>query len=210
MKITKYIHSCLLVETPERVAIFDPGQFSWESQLINLDMLTRLDDIFITHEHPDHFYLPFLQALIAKFPEVRVTTNASIKQQLSDQGIVTVLTEPHDGVELLTVPHESLAPLDEAPEHIGFHYLDYLTHPGDSQHFSESKAILALPMTAPWGSLVAAAEVAQNVKPRYIIPIHDWHWNQAAREQAYDRMEAFFKERDSIFIKPQDGVAFEV
>ena len=67
MKITKFVHSCLLVETPVRVALFDPGTMS-EKALKAAD-ISRLDDIFITHIHQDHYSL----ALINDTPQrVRV------------------------------------------------------------------------------------------------------------------------------------------
>ena len=35
MKITKYIHACLLVETEDRVALFDPGSMSYSAFPLN-------------------------------------------------------------------------------------------------------------------------------------------------------------------------------
>ena len=52
MKITKFVHSCILVETPERVGLFDPGVFS--ERAFNPETLQKLDDIIITHKHQDH------------------------------------------------------------------------------------------------------------------------------------------------------------
>ena len=54
MKITKFVHSCLLVEMPapiSRTALFDPGVWS----TVDVNKLEYLDDIIITHEHGDHF-----------------------------------------------------------------------------------------------------------------------------------------------------------
>ncbi len=54
MKITKYTHSCLLVETPKKVALIDPGGFSWKSKELNIRKIERVDRILITHSHGDH------------------------------------------------------------------------------------------------------------------------------------------------------------
>ncbi|HVI69567.1 MAG TPA: MBL fold metallo-hydrolase [Magnetospirillaceae bacterium] len=207
MQITKFVHSCLLVETPERVALFDPGQFSWESGLFDPNKLERLDDIFITHEHFDHCWLPFIQALIARFPQVRITGPQAVVTQLAESNI-TATVIASKGVMLIATNHESVAPLGVAPEHIGFHYLDKLTHAGDSHHLTETQEVLALAATAPWGTLMRCAELGAELKPKTIIPIHDWHWNDTARVQAYDRLEAFFKQHDITFIKPIDGEKF--
>ena len=210
MEITKYIHSCLLIRTPDRVGIIDPGGFSWDSGLLDIAKLEQLDDIIITHEHADHLSVPFVQAIVAKFPNARITTTKSAAAQLKAAGIPSARSTPSDGIELFAVNHEPLTPLSQTPENIGVHYLGRITHPGDSQHFTVTNEVLALPVTAPWGTLVRAAQLGSELKPRYIIPIHDWHWNDTARAQAYDRLEAFFKERGIIFIKAQDGVAVRI
>ncbi|HEU5187879.1 MAG TPA: hypothetical protein VFT87_05265, partial [Candidatus Saccharimonadales bacterium] len=73
---------------------------------------------------------------------------------------------------------------------------------------TETRDILALPVTAPWGAMIPAATLGATLKPKTIIPIHDWHWNSAARSAAYDTLEAFFAKQNITFIKPTDGIAF--
>src|SRR4051794_27121798 len=162
MKITKFIHSCLLIETVERTALFDPGGYS--SAAIDLNNLTRLDDILITHEHGDHFDIDFVRRLAAKFPKVRVTSTGPVVSQLADAGIDASSRAPV-GAELFESPHESKAPLmPVAPEQVGVHFLDLLSHPGDSHSFKETKSILALPVQAPWGTSFNAAALALHLK----------------------------------------------
>ena len=67
MKVTKFVHSCLLVEMPapiNRTALFDPGAMSVDA--LEVDSLEYLDDIIITHEHGDHFHLPLIKQLEAE------------------------------------------------------------------------------------------------------------------------------------------------
>lgn len=211
MKITRFVHSCLLVETPERVGIIDPGEYSWPSGMFNIDKLKRLDDVIITHEHYDHFHMPFVQALYEKFPDVRFTATPLVVEELEKVGIKNVGANGSAGIEVTQVTHESMAPLAPPPnQNLVVHYLDRLTHPGDSHHFEKSKEILALPITAPWGTWRRAAELGLELKPKTIIPIHDWHLNDEARLGAHDRFEAFFKEHGITFIKIKDGEAVEL
>jgi L-ascorbate metabolism protein UlaG (beta-lactamase superfamily) len=207
MKITKFVHSCLLVEMPgpvNRTVLFDPGVYSEDA--LNVDLLMYLDDIVITHDHPDHMSLPLLKQLIAKFPEVRITTTSSAVKQLAQEGI-TASSEPPTDMTFFTAPHESMEPLAPPPiaENIGVHYLDKFSHPGDSYSFQESKAVLALPVTGPWGSNIAAVRLALQLKPQHILPIHDWHWRDEARAWSYDRMEQFFGENNISFYKLKTG-----
>ncbi len=211
MKITKYVHSCLLIEKDNKVVLCDPGQFSWESGLVDIDALPQLDLIIITHEHFDHMHMPFVTALRGKFPDVQILTTPSAKQQLESAGVNNVTTESH---ELATIfssqTHASLDPLGDAPENIAVHVFDTVTVGGDRHDLEETKAVLALPATAPWGSMMSAATMLQRLKPQYVIPIHDWHWNEAARSQAYDRLEAFAKDIGITFLRPVDGQPLEV
>lgn len=208
MKITKFGHSCLLVEMPSpvnRTALFDPGVMS--EPLLDVDSLEFLDNIIITHNHADHISLPFIKSLRAKFPTVQITAPADTRQQLAEQGIESV-SEETPGIEFFESPHADVTPLFPVPEQIGVHYLDLLTNPGDSHTFAASKRILALPITAPWGTTVEAVRLALQLQPRYIIPIHDWHYSDAARSQTYDNLQKLFVEHDIQFVKPVDGQAF--
>ncbi|MDB5164495.1 MAG: hypothetical protein JWL89_121 [Candidatus Saccharibacteria bacterium] len=207
MKITKYVHSCLLVETPERVAIFDPGVMSEEA--FDFDALSRLDDIFITHMHGDHMSPSFIKRLIDAFPAVRITTTDEATKLLAAEGIKATTALPA-GVELFESPHEDVRPLFPQPEEIGIHYLDTLTDPGDSHSFHETKAILALPITAPWGSSIKALNLALELKPKHVLPIHDWHWSDAARAQTYDRFESVLGEQGITFHKLVTGQPVEI
>jgi L-ascorbate metabolism protein UlaG (beta-lactamase superfamily) len=208
MKITKLAHSCLLVEMPEpvnRTVLFDPGEMS--AELVRAADLKYLDDIVITHEHFDHCNLPLVQELVGKFPQVRILGPQAVTDQLAQVG-VSAAVEPAEGLIVFESPHEPLAPLGPAPQAIGVHYLDTLTHPGDSHHFSETKAILALPVTAPWGTTMNAAKLATELRPQYVIPIHDWMWKDAWRERMYAWLAGYFEVQGITFVQPVDGHAF--
>lgn len=212
MKITKFVHSCLLVEMPEpvnRTALFDPGIMS--EAALDVDKLEFLDDIIYTHSHSDHLSVPLLKELVAKFPQVRITAPTEVVDILAAEGI-TASNQHSEGIVFFDSPHEVIRPYFDAdpPEQIGVHYLDLLTDPGDSHSFHETKAVLALPIQAPWGSSRDAVALALELKPRYIIPIHDWHWSDEARNQAYDKLETLFGGHGMTFIKPQTGVPFVV
>ncbi len=84
MKITKYVHSCLLVETPKQTILLDPGVYSYDSHLLSIAALRTLDFIVITHEHPDHYDLPFLKEICAKFPNATIVTNEDLAKKLAD------------------------------------------------------------------------------------------------------------------------------
>ena len=43
MKITKFIHSCLIVEIDDKKIIIDPGNYTYEEGVFKLDEFDRLD-----------------------------------------------------------------------------------------------------------------------------------------------------------------------
>lgn len=206
MKITKFTHSCLLVEMPapvNRTALFDPGNFS----TLDVDKLEFLDDIFITHNHPDHMDPELIKQLVAKFPNARITAPDDAQQQLEQAGVKNVSSQTPEGVHLFEAPHEQIRPYFPAnpPEEFGYHYLGMLSDPGDSHSFHETMPILALPVTAPWGDVVDATALALDLKPKYVLPIHDWHWRDEARQSMYNTLEQRFGEVGITFLKLVNG-----
>jgi L-ascorbate metabolism protein UlaG (beta-lactamase superfamily) len=205
MKITKFVHSCLLAETPDRVVLIDPGVYSWESGLFKLNQIERIDRIAITHEHSDHFHIPFIEEVVNKFPDVNIVASGSVTEQLKKAGVLatfrgttTNCLKPFEAI------HEAI-PSGSFPDNIGFHFKDQLTHPGDSFSFNESKEILALPYTAPWGSVTDAVNLAIKLKPKFIIPIHDWYVSKEGKKWLYKIMSDIFVKHGINFVDIKDG-----
>jgi len=210
MKITKFVHSCLLVEMPapvNRTALFDPGIMS--EAALSAHKLEYLDDIVITHKHSDHLSIPLLKQILNTFPEVRITAPAEVVDLLAAEGIAASAKAP-PGIELFESPHEDVEPLFALPEQIGVHYLNTLTHPGDCHSFNQTKPVLALPVTAPWGSTIRALKLAIQLKPRYVLPIHDWHWSDQAREQTYQILTEALAKEGITFVALKTGEPFVV
>lgn len=61
-----------------------------------------------------------------------------------------------------------------------------------------------------WGSTTAAVELAERLKPKVIIPIHDWHWNEQAREWMYQRLEKYFESLGIKFLGLETGQQVEI
>jgi L-ascorbate metabolism protein UlaG (beta-lactamase superfamily) len=207
MKVTKFTHSCLFVEDGERAALFDPGVFSH----IDIMRLPTITDIFITHIHRDHMDMQKIQDIRNIFPDARITAPQEVTQELARAGIIATV-EPPEYATLFTSPHEAVRPYfeEEPPEEIGVHCFSKITHPGDSHSFHETMPVLALPVTAPWGCVVEAVQLALDLKPTYIIPIHDWHWRPEALQGMYGALEQRFTSAGITFFKPVDGQAIEI
>jgi hypothetical protein len=207
MKITKYVHSCLLVESNDKVVIFDPGSMSYPE--FDMSVLNKLDHIFITHIHGDHCHVPFIKDLLSRFPDTGITAPDEVVEMLSEEGI-KASSDAIEGVKFFESPHEDVEPLFPVPEQLGIHYLDVLSVPGDSHSFTETKEILALAVTAPWGATIKGINLAISLKPKYVIPIHDWHWRDEARIGMYDGIAGALDKEGITFLKLETGKPVEI
>ncbi len=208
MIISKHIHSCLLIEENNKVFLIDPGNYTYEEGGLNLDKLTKLDYILITHEHPDHMYLPFIKDIINKFPNVKIISSDSVVSILKKESI-DASSDADVGISFKESPHEEVFGIIP-PKNIVFTLFNKIVHPGDSLQFKKTVEVLALPVQAPWCSLTQSVAYALLLKPRYIIPIHDWHWNEKAREAFYQRLVKYFSDREIEFksLKTGEKVSF--
>lgn len=212
MRLTKFVHACVLAEDQDKTILFDPGQFSWESGLFPFDSLKRLDYVAITHEHFDHFYEPFVKRLAGQFPQALFLSTEDVVARLHAMGINKAQATSTEDVDVAPLDHDSMQPLNPGPmaQNVRFHFRGTLTHPGDSIHLNESKDILFLPLAGPWESTIEAVRLADTLKPKTIVPIHDWMWNDQWRKNMYDRLQPFYAERGMKFVATVDGQPFEV
>lgn len=191
MKISKFVHSCLLVEDQGKTVLIDPGSYSVEEKALNIQTLPPLDYLLITDEHFDHMHIPTVKELAQKFPDMKIISTKSVKEILGKEGI-DVSIENDENIQITQSKHEQVFGMTQMAENVCFTVFNKLTHPGDSFSFTQTSEILALPLQAPWGHLTQAVELATQLKPKIIIPIHDWHWKDEAREGFYSRLKQYF------------------
>ena len=208
MKISKHLHSCLLVEEKGKTFLIDPGIFTYQEKALDINKLEKLDYILITHEHPDHMYMPFVQELLTKFPNTKIITNNAIVEQLAKENIAA--TYEGDAIVSVTkVPHEKLWD-SEPPENVMVTIFNKLASPGDSHHFETKAEILALPVVAPWGSTIEAVNLALKLQPKVIIPVHDWMYKDGVRQMMNQRLAEFFKTKGIDFKSVETGEIIEI
>lgn len=197
----------MLLEDQSKTVLIDPGKYTYDEKVFGVNSLEKLDFLLVTHEHPDHLYVPFVKEIVARFPLVNVITTPSIVQILAKEGIQAG-TEGNEWIEISNAPHEKI--LVPEPVNVLFHVFGKLTHPGDSFQFSSTKGVLALPITAPWGHTLQAAEKAVQLKPRIVIPIHDWFWKDWWRTFMYQMLGKYFSDRGIDFRGMETGEVLEV
>lgn len=209
MTISKHIHSCLLIEDQGKTVLVDPGNYSYDAKALDINQLSNLDAIVITHEHMDHMYIPWIKEILQKFPNTPIYTTESAKNMLEQEGIQNVHKEGNEYISLEPVPHEKIW-MGPAAENVKATLFGKFTTPGDSHSFSSTAEVLALPVQGPWGSTTHAVDLALELKPRVIVPIHDWHWRDEARKGFYARFKDYFAQHSIDFKTVETGEVIEV
>ncbi len=82
MKITKYAHSCLLLEVDGAKILTDLG--SWNPEVPEV---SDLNAILITHEHADHFDIEKLKTMLSNNPQAKLITHAAVGAKPQEAGI---------------------------------------------------------------------------------------------------------------------------
>lgn len=207
MRITKFVHSCLLVEHDGLSVLIDPGVYSWPR--IELDKLPDLDVLLISHVHTDHYCLEAVRGLRERFSGLPIVTNSEV-EALLERGKVELHTQVFSWCETSDMGHPPVPWKDDDCLNTAFHLFDQLTFAGDSLELSETRPILALPITATWGSTAAAVELAVKLRPQIVIPIHDWHWHDAARTKVYSDVESVLTKHNIRFQPLNTGIPKEI
>jgi L-ascorbate metabolism protein UlaG (beta-lactamase superfamily) len=176
MKIKKFGHCCLLIETQNIRILTDPGAYS-----VSQNDVRDIDIVLITHEHPDHLHVGSLREVLKNNQKAQVVTNSGVGRILDKEGIAYLLLEKRDtkefgGVllEAFDCKHEEIYKDFGQVQNTAYFIDQMLFYPGDS-FFNPEKDVntLALPVAGPWCTIHDAIEYALKIKPKKAFPIHD-------------------------------------
>lgn len=194
MRITKYIHSCLLLEEDGHKLLFDPGKFSFVEGLVRPEQFKDVEVIAISHEHPDHVDVDALKEIV-KLSGARVIANSQVAAKLAKEGIpVSGLgAEPVQvagfTIRALPAQHEPIL-TGEVPQNTAYLLNERILNPGDSFNPSlETLAgieLLLLPVMAPWLTELAVFDFVKRMRPKQVLPVHDGYAKEFFLKQRYE------------------------
>ncbi len=212
MKITKYKHSCLLVENEKAKVLFDPGEFSWPYFKEELSSLENIDFIVITHEHGDHYLPEALSKIYEKNSSAKIVCGESVASMLDRDGVKFERASDAELFDITVVEHAHLDQTVPIFEDIRVLFDKSLLHPGDNMDIEESPEVLAIPIFGPWynGTISDAIDLVIKLKPKYVVPIHDWHYKDEVRADFQQRLkDRTIKFGVTALIQP-DGETVEI
>ena len=172
MLVTKYIHSCLLLEEGGEQLLFDPGTFTFKEGLVKPEQFRNIKWMVVTHTHPDHFDVPAIKQII-ELSGATVIGNDEIEEGLRTAGIPVTLLE--DGkqtfgafrLKALPAKHQPILS-DTLPKNTSFVVNDTLLNGGDSFRSSRrGRRSTVGPATARrLGQMTAVAAQSGEAGPR--------------------------------------------
>jgi L-ascorbate metabolism protein UlaG (beta-lactamase superfamily) len=175
MRVTKFGHSCLLVEEGAVRLLLDPGGLSK-----GFEQLDGLSAILFTHQHADHLSLDHARQLLARNPAAVVVADEGSAPQLAAAGIQARTVHHGDQLDLgvplevLGSTHGIIHPELPPVPNVGYLVAGRLFHPGDSFTQPDRPVeVLAVPATAPWLKVEEAVEYMRAVRPEVVVPIHE-------------------------------------
>src|SRR3989338_3114277 len=176
MKITKFSHSCLLIETKGVKILTDLGSYT------EIPTVSDLDVILISHEHGDHFDIEKLKVLLSQNPNMKIITHAAVGAKLAEANILYTEIKHGEKIEIKNVSiescgiHHAIIYGDTSPcRNSGYFIAGRLFMPGDSFNDVPPKPveILALPTGGPWAKISESIDYAKKIQPKIAFNIHD-------------------------------------
>jgi L-ascorbate metabolism protein UlaG (beta-lactamase superfamily) len=208
MKITKYLHSCLLVEKEGGRLLFDPGKFSFVEGLVRPESFQGIQAIVLTHGHPDHLHTGALQKIADTNPQAEILTNAETAKLLSAAGMKATVYEQGEravgtfSLQAIPARHDAILGGDP-PQNTAYLIDEALLNPGDSfspeLHPFAGVPVLIVPVMAPWGNELQMMSFVEAMKPRVVVPVHDGFAKAFFIAQRYEFFADEFGQRGITF-----------
>jgi L-ascorbate metabolism protein UlaG (beta-lactamase superfamily) len=182
MRITKYEHSCVVIEEQGRQLVVDPGKFAKSFKPTN-----TIDCVVVTHAHSDHFDPAILKEIKDLNPDVMICTTAQVAEQIPDLApdIVDANRSCAHGPfhsSFYGGQHE----LYEGFANIGVMVNDVFYYPGDSYAKPDKPIkVLGAPAAAPWLRVTEASQFIKDCGPEKVIPMHNVLLSDEGKEIHY-------------------------
>src|SRR5215217_5860219 len=213
MRLTKFGHSCLLVEEGGARVLLDPGSFSEGFE--ELDGLTA---VCLTHQHGDHLDAERVRRVLDRNPGVRVVSDEGSAQALGEAGAEVEVVHDGDeldlgglGVAVAGRDHAVIHPDIPVVPNVGYLVGGRLFHPGDA--FTEPGQpveVLAVPAGAPWLKLSEPIDYLRAVRPKVAVPVHDQVLSEAGRSIHYRQLEQLGAKGGTTLRSLDDGAPAEL
>ncbi|MCW2819746.1 MAG: fold metallo-hydrolase [Marmoricola sp.] len=208
MRITKFGHACVRLETEGHVLVLDPGAFT------DPEAVDGATAVLLTHEHPDHYELERLRRTDAPVFTVAGVA-AKLRDEAPDVAERVSVVAPGESVDV-GVPvqavgerHAVIHPELPGLENSGF-LLDVegsvVYHPGDALTVPDRAVdLLLLPVSAPWLKIGECIDFARDVAAPRSLAIHDAIYSDTGLGLADSLLGMFLEPREQAYVRLAAG-----
>jgi len=211
MKLTKFEHSCLVLDKNGSTLIIDPGSFT-----MPLTDIMGVVAVVITHEHADHWTPEQLTRILDRNPGARILGPAGVAKAAADFEVEVVKDGDTVEIEPFTLAfygekhaiiHSSIPVIDN----VGVLVDDEFYYGGDSYTVPPVPVnTLAAPIGAPWLKIGEAMDYVLAVKPKRSFPIHDMTLSQAGKSMTHDRIRVVTEQGGGEFFVLEPGQSYDL
>lgn len=177
MRITKFTHSCVRLDSGGRVLVIDPGVWSEPGALLGADA------VLVTHEHVDHVDVLRLAGVgVPVFAPADARIGAL--EHVSGLNITRVSAGDRfeaGGLRVRAVGGRHATIFGDRPDcaNLGYVVEDSVYHPGDSlADPGQPVETLFVPVHGSWLKTGEAISFVHLVDPEVTIAIHDGQLNE--------------------------------
>jgi L-ascorbate metabolism protein UlaG (beta-lactamase superfamily) len=207
MKLTKYGHACVILESNGNKLIIDAGGFTELPTGIN-----GVVAVVYTHMHGDHVSPENLHKIVAASPDATVYINPETLDVIKDVACNKIAVDADTQVRvadfdlsLYFIDHATIwqsAPCKNLAVKVG----DFFYYPGDTFHvIPDHVQVVGVPVSAPWLKLSEAIQFVHDVNCDKIFPTHNGILNDAGHGAHNWGLGNFTKESGKELILLQNG-----
>ena len=181
MRLIKFAHACVRLESDHGVLVVDPGILS------DAAALDGADAILITHEHADHVNVEQVVAAVGRRGGTHVFTDAAVAPMLDAIAGSVTSVAPGDRfeaaghqVQVFGGTHARIHADIPPVANLAFLIDGLVYHPGDSLVVPDGTTVdtLMVPVSGPWLKAAEAIDFVRAVAPRQAVAIHDGLYNE--------------------------------
>jgi len=175
MKLTKFEHSCFVLEENGERLVVDPGEFSMSLNAA----IPGVTAVVVTHVHSDHIDVKKIKQILKQNPSAQLFTTAETAASHPELPCIAVVAGDTRDVgqfhlEFFGGQHAVIYPDKPVFENVGIVINESVAYPGDSfVDPGKPVTVLLAPAAAPWLKIKEAVDYITAANAENIIPTHD-------------------------------------